>query len=80
MKKNFKIKREDFQSGGTDLTDSMKMLSKQRCDLAIVITDGYFDKPNVDLKKLPEMVFIISGGGQVNHPMNKCGKSVKYKK
>lgn len=79
VKKNFKIDRSLVQSGGTDLTSSMEVLKKQRCDLAIVLTDGYFDMPKVNTKGLPQFVFLISKGGSVNHPMAKLGKTMEYK-
>jgi predicted metal-dependent peptidase len=79
MRKDFKLDKSMVQSGGTDLTDSFQKLTKVRCDLAIIVTDGYFSMPNVDLKKLPEMVFLISKGGTLDHPLAKKYKTLYYK-
>lgn len=72
-KRGQRIKREDIQSGGTDLNDSMKQIAKYRPDLAIFLTDGYYS--HVDTKALvgkngrfPNTVFIISKQGTVDHP------------
>lgn len=69
-----KIKREEFQSGGTCLKDSFKNIAKKRPDLSVFLTDGYYDKvdatefvgPN---NKFPKVLFIISKNGQEKHPM-----------
>ena len=72
-KRGQRIKREDIQSGGTCLEDSMAVIAKNRPDLAIFLTDGYYS--HVDTKKLvgangkfPNTVFIISQDGTTDHP------------
>jgi len=72
-KRGTKIKREDIQSGGTCLEESFRIIAKDRPDLAIFLTDGYYS--NIDTKKLvgangrfPNTVFIISKDGTVDHP------------
>ena len=72
-KRGQRIKREDIQSGGTDLTSSIKRIAKERPDLAIFLTDGYYG--DVDEKKFvgpngnfPNVVFIISKDGTTDHP------------
>jgi len=72
-KRGQRIKREEIQSGGTDLNDSFKVIAKYKPDLAIFLTDGYYG--SVDTKALvgengrfPNTVFIISKGGTVDHP------------
>lgn len=78
VKKNCKVERSNFQSGGTDLTDAFSKVIKSRPDLVIVLTDGYWDMPQVNVKKIPETVFVISKGGQTEHPMKNIGRTVKY--
>lgn len=72
-KRGTKIKREDIQSGGTCLQESFEIIAKERPDLAIFLTDGYYS--NIDTKRLvgpngrfPNTVFIISKDGTVDHP------------
>ena len=78
VRKNCKVEREHFQSGGTDLTDGFNKVIKSRPDLVIVLTDGYWEMPDINLKKLPETVFVISKGGSTEHPMKKVGRTVKH--
>jgi predicted metal-dependent peptidase len=71
-----KVTRDKFQSGGTDLTDSLKLVAKKRPDLTIFLTDGYYEDVKVESmigpgEKFPKTVFIISKQGQENHPFNK---------
>jgi len=72
-KRGQRIKREDIESGGTCLEDSIKTIAKNRPDLAIILTDGYYS--DVDETKFvgkngnfPNTVFIISQGGTTDHP------------
>lgn len=72
-KRGQRIKREDIQSGGTCLRDSFKVIAKERPDLAIILTDGYYG--HVDTKALvgpngrfPNTIFIISKDGTTDHP------------
>lgn len=75
-KRGTRVKREDFQSGGTCLEQSLELVAKERPDLAIFLTDGYYSY--VDVKKwvghngtMPTVFFLISKGGTVDHPMAK---------
>lgn len=83
-KRGHRIKREDIQSGGTCLEDSMRSIAKHRPDLAIILTDGYYS--DVDEKKyvgangqFPNTVFIISKDGTTDHPFKgrKWARTVK---
>jgi predicted metal-dependent peptidase len=77
IKRNFKLKDESMQSGGTDLQPAMDHISKYKPDLAIIITDGYYDLP--DLKKITTpVVFIISKNGNKDHCMKHIGTTVTY--
>lgn len=86
-KRGQRIKREDIQSGGTCLQDSFRLIAKDRPDLSIVLTDGYYS--NIDEKKLvgpngqfPNVVFIISKDGTTDHPFKdrKWAKTVQIPK
>ena len=74
-----RIKREEFQSGGTCLQYSMRLIAKKRPDLSIFLTDGYFGDVDVEEmvgrnNKFPQCIFIISKDGTTNHPFNKKGE------
>lgn len=77
-----KVKREDIQSGGTDLTPVMKKILEQKPDLSVVLTDGcYGDVPIEEWlrpgEKFPQVLFVISKDGDVNHPLKDWGETVK---
>lgn len=77
-----RIKREDIQQGGTDLTPVMQNILKTKADLSIVITDGYYGDVPVEQwmrpgEKWPQTLFIISKGGTVDHPLKRLGETVK---
>lgn len=77
-----RIKREEFESGGTDLEDSFKDIYKRKPNLAICVTDGFYDNVEVEkwLKandKFPQVLFIISKDGTEDHPLKRLGKTVK---
>lgn len=79
VKRSVKVNREVWQSGGTDLTDAFEKLSKERCDLLVVLTDGYYSRPDVDYKKMPQTVFVIPENCNLDHPIKDLGKTVAYK-
>lgn len=68
IKKGHKIKETDMEAGGTDLTHSFQTIIKEKSDLVVVLTDGYFDTPQVDHKKVPKTVFIVKKDMNTNHP------------
>jgi len=73
-----KLKREDIQSGGTDLTPVMKEILLRKPDLAIILTDGCYGDVDVESwlkpgEKFPITLFIISKGGDENHPLKRLG-------
>jgi predicted metal-dependent peptidase len=77
-----RIKREDIQSGGTDLTPVMQNILKTKADLSIVITDGCYGDVPVESwmrpgEKWPQTLFIISKGGTEDHPLKRLGETVK---
>jgi predicted metal-dependent peptidase len=86
-KRGARLKREQFQSGGTCLNDSFRVIAENRPDLCIILTDGYYS--DIDEKKLvgpngqfPNVVFIISKDGTMNHPFKdrKWAKTVQIPK
>lgn len=77
-----RIKREDIQSGGTDLTPVMQEILRRKDDLSIVITDGCYGDVPVEGwmkpgEKWPQTLFIISEGGTEDHPLKRLGETVK---
>lgn len=76
------LKREDIQSGGTDLTPVMQRILEKKPDLAVVLTDGcYADVPVEQWmkpgEKFPTTLFIISKDGTADHPLRRLGETVK---
>jgi predicted metal-dependent peptidase len=80
IKRNFKLMPDEFKSGGTDLTGVMESIIKKKPDLAIILTDGFFGRPEVNYSKLKgtNLVFIITKQGTVDHPLKTLGKNVRY--
>lgn len=83
-KRGQRIKREDIQSGGTCLEESMKSIAKHRPDLSIILTDGYYSDVDVEAwvganGQFPNVVFIISKDGTTEHPFKnrKWARTVK---
>jgi predicted metal-dependent peptidase len=68
------FKREDIESGGTDVTCVMEDIKKSKPDLSFILTDGYFDRCNVETTS--EIIWIISKGGNKDHPMKHIGKTI----
>src|SRR6266700_3200382 len=63
-----------MQSGGTDVTAPMLEIQKTKPNLAIILTDGYYDA--TDVKVTSEVLFIISKGGNKEHPMRHVGTTI----
>jgi len=78
VKKRFKLDHSDIQSGGTCLTSSLKKVIKDSPDLVVILTDGYFSRPDVNYRKLPNVITIIAKQGDMNHPLAKLGKTIGY--
>jgi len=73
-----RIKREDIQSGGTELTPVMQDILRCKSDLACVITDGCYGDVPVESwmrpgEKWPTTLFIISKAGTEDHPLKRLG-------
>jgi predicted metal-dependent peptidase len=77
-----RIKRDDFQSGGTDLEPVLQHIADAQPDLAIIYTDGcYWDVEYERMTKFgvpfPQVLFIISKDGNADHPLRRLGETVK---
>jgi predicted metal-dependent peptidase len=77
-----RVKREDIQSGGTDLTPVMQEILKRKPDLSVVVTDGCYGDVPVESwmkpgEKWPTTLFIISKGGTKEHPLKRLGETVQ---
>lgn len=73
-KKGLKFDQKDFESGGTDVSAALADIEKARPNLAIIYTDGYFDASAIT--PTTEIVWIITEGGNCNHPMKHLGKTI----
>ena len=72
---------KSVESGGTDLEESISKIIKVRPDLSIIITDGYYSDVNFEkmlkpTQKPSQVLFIISKGGQIDHPLKRLGSSI----
>ncbi len=81
-KLGMKITREDIQSGGTELRPVMERILKDKPDLSVILTDGCYGDVNVEewLKPgqvFPQVLWVISKDGDVNHPLKRFGDTVK---
>lgn len=65
-KLNQKLYQNEIESGGTDMTEVCEDINLSKPDLAIILTDGYYDT-----RVVPEgeVVIIISEGGNMDHPL-----------
>lgn len=66
------VPEDKWQSGGTCLQESLKLVAQKRPDLSIFLTDGYYSDIDVEQwvgnGKYPTTVFIISKQGNEKHP------------
>jgi predicted metal-dependent peptidase len=77
-----KIKKEDIQSGGTELSATLQDIFTRKGDLSIIITDGCYGDVKVESwmkpgQQFPQVLWIISKGGDENHPLKRIGDTVK---
>lgn len=73
-----KVKREDIESGGTDLTPVMKQILQNKADMAIIVTDGCYGDVHCEQwmkpgEKFPQTLFVISKDGTADHPLKRFG-------
>lgn len=63
-----------FQSGGTDVDDALQNVIDTQPNLAIIFTDGMFSRS--DLRPATQVLWIISEGGDKNHPNKDIGETI----
>lgn len=68
------IDKSIFESGGTDVTETIADIRKTKPDLAIIFTDLYFDMP--DIRGCPEIIWVVTEGGNKNHKFPKEQKVI----
>lgn len=73
-----RIREGELQSGGTDVGPALKHAKQTNPNLTIILTDGYFDAS----EHIPagEVLWIISEGGNPQHPMMHVGKTISLDK
>jgi predicted metal-dependent peptidase len=73
-----RIGDDQVQSGGTDVGPALKYAKQTNPNLTIILTDGYFDA----CSEYPtgDVIWIISEGGNHNHPMSHVGKTIHLDK
>ncbi len=69
-----RVKIHDLQSGGTDADPTLELIKKSNPDLSIILTDGYFSPTSIKLTN--DLIWIISKGGNKEHPNKKLGKTI----
>lgn len=74
-RKGTPLLESDVQSGGTDPLSVLNHIKKTDPNLSIVFTDGYYD--NVPFKLHQKVIWVISDGGQVDHPYKNLGLTFK---
>jgi len=64
----------ELESGGTCVEDTLSHIKKTSPNLSIVLTDGYFYQSSIKPKS--ELIWVISEGGNKDHPLVKLGKTI----
>jgi len=75
-KKNGQLKKDDIVAGGTQIDSTLDRIKQDAPDLAIILTDGYYFA-DASVKLPSNIVWVITEGGQVNHPLAHIGKTIK---
>jgi predicted metal-dependent peptidase len=80
ISKNFQIPESDFKVGGTNLSDVLHYIKKRKPNLAVILTDGQYSRPNFNYNSIKDtnVVFIITKNGTTDHPLKDIGTTVKY--
>jgi len=73
VKKHEKFNPNVIESGGTEVSCVLADIVKTCPDMSIILTDGFFDAS--DIKVPGEVIWVISNGGNTNHPMKHLGKT-----
>lgn len=77
-KVNSRITEKEIMSGGTDPDPVLEHISKVKPELSIILTDGFYDRTRVNIKT-KDIIWIISEGGQIQHPNAHLGKTIPMK-
>jgi len=77
-KVNSRITEREIMSGGTDPDPVLDHISKTKPELSIILTDGFYDRTRVNIKT-KDIIWIISEGGQIQHPNAHLGKTIPMK-
>ena len=77
--------KKSVSMGGTSLESSLKKIHDTKPDLAIFLTDGYYDDVKVEEwmkagQKFPQVLWVISKDGKEDHPINRLGQTIKIPK
>lgn len=73
-KRSTQFTKNLIESGGTCVGPVLEHIKKNTPDLSIILTDGYYDNNSI---KIGSSVFwIISKGGNQNHPLKHIGKTI----
>jgi predicted metal-dependent peptidase len=68
------VEKDKIESGGTAIGCVMADIKKSNPNLAIILTDGYYDSSAI--MPTSEILWIISKRGNSNHPLSHIGKTI----
>lgn len=71
------IENSKIESGGTDITEVIEHINKNKPDLSIILSDGYFSMS--ETLNQNNVVWVISEEEGMNHPYKGTGKTVTLK-
>lgn len=69
------LKEKEIEQGGTDVSPVMAHIKKNKPNLSIILTDGYYGNIN-ELPK-DQILWIITKEGCFDHPLKSIGKTIK---
>jgi predicted metal-dependent peptidase len=74
--------RKNVKMGGTCLESTLKCILEDKCDLNIIVTDGYYGDVNFESwlkpgQQMPQILWIISKNGTAEHPLKRLGETIK---
>jgi len=80
-----RLDKSSIQSGGTDVGPVLQYIADTKPDMALILTDGCFS--DVDFESMippntlfPQVLWIISRDGSEDHPLIRCGSTIKIPK
>jgi predicted metal-dependent peptidase len=69
-----KVVDKEIESGGTDINCVLQEIKISNPNLSIILTDGYYESSSI--KPDSEIIWVISKGGNIDHPLKNLGKTV----